>query len=323
MNLAVRLAYNPGPINAYRGIKSPTVRLALTILGGVGSMSADNIEKTLGPKIILAHTPGAQGDNNLCPTVQLGVYGGSADRYPECTEYDLPEKPSLLVSYFYLKQFELNKHRYLYRDWVMDSGAFSAHFSGKEIDLLAYIEKSKELMATDPTLTEIYSLDVIGDWKGSLRNCEQMWEAGVKAIPTYHVGEPESVLIDLASRFDKIALGGAVGLHAKKKLEWARQCFKRIWPKKVHGFGFGGERYILSLPFHSVDATNWEIGPCKFGNWKAYGKMSVRGSNQNLRAEIAWYLDLEKRARYRWSKEMALLNSVTKTDPQLPLPETL
>jgi hypothetical protein len=56
-----------------------------------------------------------------------------------------------------------------------------------------------------------------------------------------------------------------------------------------------------------VDATNWEIGPCKFGRWQSYGKMSVRGSKQNLRAEVEWYLALEQRARQRWKKEMAKL----------------
>jgi hypothetical protein len=36
----------------------------------------------------------------------------------------------------------------------------------------------------------------------------------------------------------------------------------------------------------------------------------VRGSNQNLRAEVAWYLDLEVRAQKRWAREMALLDSL-------------
>lgn len=214
-------------------------------------------------------------------------------------------KPALLVSYVYLRPFLANRHRYAYRDWALDSGAFSAHNSGRAIELDKYVETCRELLATDPTLVEVYSLDVIGDWKASLRNCRRMWEAGIEAIPCYHVGEPEHVLIQLAKDYPKVALGGAVGFHSKDR--WAAQCFARVWPKAVHGFGFGAERSILALPWHSVDATNWEIGPCKYGRWQSFGRMSVRGSRQNLRAEVEWYLRLEKKARAKWRKQMELI----------------
>ena len=50
-------------------------------------------------------------------------------RYPHHKDHhDVGEtlSPALLVSYVYLKPFLANRHRYCYRDWVMDSGAFSA-----------------------------------------------------------------------------------------------------------------------------------------------------------------------------------------------------
>ncbi len=170
------------------------------------------------------------------------------------------------------------------------------------INLRDYIETCKRLLDEDPTLTEVFALDVIGDHQASLRNCDEMWRQGVQAIPCYHVGEPEDVLLSMARAYPKIALGGAVGY--RRKDEWAAQCFARVWPKAIHGFGFGSERSIMSLPWHSVDATNWEIGPCKYGRWQSFGRMSVRGSRQNLRAEVEWYLRLEQRARARWRKQM-------------------
>jgi hypothetical protein len=190
----------------------------------------------------------------------------------------------------------------------MDSGAFSAFSSGVEIDLQAYIDCCQELLATDPTLTEVFALDVIGDWKASLKNAEEMWRQGVEAIPCFHYGEPWDLLKGLAKDYPKIALGGCVGKKDKDK--FALQCFARVWPKKVHGFGFGSEKSIMTIPFHSVDATNWEMGPCAYGRWNAFGgKMSVRGSAQNLRAEVEWYLELERKARDRWKREMALLET--------------
>lgn len=283
-------------------VKAPSLRLACSPhaeKGGANSVehhvTAGGLGKERAPVIRLAHVDGAQGDCSL---------------KGERNVKRLPQRlaPALLVSYVYLEPFLANKERYCYRDWVMDSGAFSAHQSGTKIDLLAYIEKCKELLAQDPTLTEVFSLDVIGQWKPSLRNCERMWEAGVQAIPCYHINEPEHVLLEMAKTYPKIALGGVALAKGDVKMRFAEQCFARVWPKKIHGFGYGTEKAVMALPWHSVDATNWELGPCKFGRWNSYGIMSIRGSNQNLRAEVEWYLSLEQRARIKWRHEMALLD---------------
>lgn len=216
--------------------------------------------------------------------------------------------PALLVSFVYLDSFLRTRHLYAYRDWALDSGAFSAQNSGTPIDLATYTEKCRALLASDPALVEVFALDVIGDADASRRNCAAMWEAGIPAIPCYHYGEPEAALLALRE-FPKIALGGTVGVPAREKLRWQQQCFARVWPKQIHGFGCGSAATLLALPFHSVDATNWEVGPCKFGNWRQFGKMSVRGSEQNLRGEIEYYLDVEARARARWRREMASLDT--------------
>jgi len=228
--------------------------------------------------------------------------------------------PSLLISFVFLKEFLEAREKYHYRDWALDSGAFSAWTRGIIIDLDEYIELCKELLETEPNLTEVFALDVIDDYKQTLKNTEKMLDAGVNAIPTYHFGEPEKHLKDLAKHFDKIAIGGVARKKGKIKDDFARACFSRVWPKKIHGFGYGSETHIMKYPFHSTDATNWELGPCGFGRWNAFGNMSVRGSNQNLRAEVEYYLKLERQARSRFKKEMALLEELEPiTHPKLRL----
>lgn len=217
-------------------------------------------------------------------------------------------KPALLVSFYYLKQFLKVRDRLQFRDWSMDSGAYSAHNSGVTIDLQQYIETCRELLATDPKLTEVFSLDVMYDHKASLKNTEKMWAAGIQCIPTFHLHEPESALLAMAKDYPKISLGGVVGYRDKNA--WAQQCFARVWPKRIHGLGFGGETDILTLPFESVDATNWETGPAKFGRWQAYGQLSVPHSRVDLRAEVEWYMALERRAKIKWRKEMALIGAL-------------
>jgi hypothetical protein len=302
------------PENLSQALAPPSVRLAIVasterfqnaqpeeFKRAVAEQEAD------APNIRLAHVPGAQGDNTL-----LGQKG--------VAQLPSESRPALLVSYVYLEPFLASRHRYAYRDWVMDSGAFSAHQSGTKIDIDAYIEKCRELLATDPTLTEVFGLDVIGDHIATAKNTDKMWAAGVPAIPCYHVGEPEAELIRLAKNYPKIALGGAVGFRGKE--EWAGQCFARVWPCKIHGFGFGSNSSILSLPWHSVDATNWEIGPCKFGRWRTYKDMSVRGSKQNLRVEVESYLKVEREARQKWRREMQKLEELYPTPPRLLPPGT-
>lgn len=234
-------------------------------------------------------------------TVVRLAYGGP----PEAIAKGLSSptnQPALLVSYVYLKQFTKERHRYHFRDWSMDSGAFSAHNSGKVIDLTGYTEECQRLLSTDTKLAEVFALDVIDDPYGSAKNTAYMWSRGVPAVPTYHQGEPWDVLEGLARDYPKIGIGGMVGLHAKAKKEWIGQCFARVWPKKIHGLGVAGEDILLAYPFHSADATNWEMGPTAFGRWASYGgsNLSIRGGQHNLRVEVEHYLKLERKVQARW-----------------------
>jgi hypothetical protein len=243
------------------------------------------------------------------PTVRLAHVGP-----PKAIQKALsdPDKmPALLCSYYYLKVFLKNRHLYQFRDWVMDSGAFSAHNSGKVIDLQQYIDTCLQLMETDEKLTEIFALDVIGDHEATLKNTEEMHRQGVPAIPCYHAGEPEEYLMHIAKEYDKIALGGVARVRdTKRRIKWAEQCFARVWPKKIHGFGFGLKSDALALPWHSVDASSWELGPTAFGTWSGYssqGKgqyLPVRGSEHNLKIEIDRYLKIERQARIKWKSRM-------------------
>lgn len=260
------------------------------------------------PVVRLAHVTGAQGDNVL-----MGRNG--------VERLEGPSRPALLVSFAYLKGFLRNQNKLAYRDWALDSGAFSAHYSGVKINLSEYIAACKWLLANDPTLTEVFSLDVIGEggWKQGLKNVDRMWNAGVPAIPCYHFGEPWEVLETIKREWPgKIAIGNAAKARGEEKLRQAQQIFARLWPARVHGFGFSRDKDIMALSWHSVDATTWQVGPCRFGRWNYAGrnKLRIRGSSQNLRAEVEWYLKLERRAQQRWAREMRELDAMLPPWPQ-------
>lgn len=310
-------------------------RLAFVTTVYLASVSSgrDQVFMQNSPTVNLAHTPGAQGDNSLTgrkgvekigsPTLHLAdIPGAPGDNSligrKGVEQIPQTRLPALLISYAFLKGFLKNIGGYAMREWVLDSGAFSAKNSGTVVTVDGYLEAIADLRQTLPERLrpkEIYALDVIGDAEASLANCRNMWARGVEAIPTYHYQDgDEGILREMLAGYEKIAIGGVAKLNHNTKLKFCEQVFARAWPKKIHGFGCASEDMVMSLPFHSVDSTSWESGPCCYGNWRGLGgrgTLSWRGSSQNLRVEIEYYLDLEEKARWRWQKEMAQLEGRT------------
>lgn len=290
--------------HAVGGERMTDVRLAVA----EHSNTAEQLEATL-PSVRFAVSPRGGVEDTLqqaAPAVRVASHW----RLNHCGESLEALRPAFLTSFVFLRWFQQRRDRLPFRDWVLDSGAFSAKNSGTEIRAEEYVETCKELLATDPQLTEVFALDVIGDWRASLKNCEASWKAGVPAIPTFHVGSPEDALLTMARDYPKIALGGAVGY--RRRGEWAARCFARVWPKPIHGFGFGEGKIVLSLPFHSVDCSSW-ASPFRYGNWQSMGgvNLGIRGTRTReigIRVEFEHYARLERRAQAQWGRHLAALN---------------
>jgi hypothetical protein len=253
------------------------------------------------------------------PTCYIASYSSS----PMYQHLDEQHCPALLISFFYLWGIDGFRRRPVqdawvptyrdktrYRHWILDSGAYSAWSTGATLTLDDYIAVAKDLWDSDPTLHEVFALDVITDWRQSRDNTERMWAAGIPAIPVYHIGEPEDVLTGYARDYPKIAIGGMTGLRGATKRAYVEQCFARVWPCPVHGLGLTRRDLLLAVPWHSVDASSCELGPRKFGQWRAYAgagqgaaKLPVRGF-YDLRPEVRFYLELENEMRWKWQREM-------------------
>jgi hypothetical protein len=216
----------------------------------------------------------------------------------------LPEetKPALLVSGVYVDGFLPLMKDWHFRRWALDSGAFSAMNSGIDVNLDWYMEIVKRCRDSARPPDEIFALDVIGDWREGLKNTEAMWKAGIEAIPCFHKGEPWDLLKGLARDYPKIALGGVAG-HTERPqaLRWVQECFARVWPKPIHGFGMLDDQIALYAPFASVDSSSWERGAGVYGVWFTYGRISTPSAGQNLRVEVEYMLAMEKRIKARWS----------------------
>lgn len=247
------------------------------------------------------------------------AYASAADTTLERHAADEPV--DLLVAYPLLAEFQKKRHQWNVRSWVLDSGAYSVFNSGKIIDVEDYISACRDVDAV-----EIFGLDVIGDYVGTRRNNERMWEAGIEAIPTFHLGDPWSALEAMLHR-PKIALGGIVQastrnvVHASGTQAWLGQCFARVWPKRLHGFGLVRPKFIEAYPFHSVDASSWNMAPARFGKWAGYtghqvqlpGTARVRGNKQSVDfwIEVLEYKRRERWAAWRWREQLAEIDRDT------------
>ena len=218
------------------------------------------------------------------------------------------ERPSILVSFAYAREWSRWHHLDYWREIVLDSGAYSVAKSGKTIDLGEFVAWVQMMRATAPPgipVTDVFTLDVIGgDWRQSLANTEELHRRGIDAMPVFHVGEPREVLLSLARDYPKVALGGAVGY--RPKMEWAAICFREIWsalgPRKVHGLGYGAQS-TMALPFHTIDHSGWYYAPSAFGNYISKGARLPTRNTKNLRLhhEVVHQLEEEHNARRFWA----------------------
>lgn len=240
------------------------------------------------------------------PTIYLAYCPPTANKVTLST-IDAENAPSLLVSYAYAKGWDQDAETVRCRDWILDSGAFTCAAAGKHIDVEAFIEYAKHKKATDPRLSAVFALDVIGDPVVSLRNTERMWDAGIEAIPCFHLGSAWKHLQEL-QRYPRIAIGGAARRNVSCKAKFAQEVFQRVFPMRIHGFGFGASELVLRFPWHSVDVSSWSSGT-RFNRWfsikqgkrtKSGKQFYVRGGNAHLHAEIETFMRLERAARSKW-----------------------
>lgn len=215
--------------------------------------------------------------------------------------------PAVLCSYVYYKTFKplLQGEVGLVREWVLDSGAFTAKQAGKEIDLQEYIDFCKKLRSSNRPPTAMFALDVIGDWRASLVNTEAMWKAGVEAIPCWHAGEPWEVLVEMCRQYPRIAVGGTVGLHTSERRRIFESVFAKVWPARIHGFGVHTEELLASFPFDSCDSSSWNAGQ-QFGRWKSLPGVTTPWlrTGHKFRQEVEYWMNVERMLEVRWKAQL-------------------
>ena len=170
-----------------------------------------------------------------------------------------PDRLRLLVSYAYIPDgWEPPPGM----DVLIDSGAFTAHTTGKQISLENYMTFLSDHAGA---YRAAFALDVIGDAAGSLRYYRIMRRAlpdKVQIIPTWHVTSGwEHYEALLKSGAPTVAVGGAVP-YSNKRTTLMRTFIRahrlaREAGVRLHGLGQTGNS-VARLPWESVDSSSWK-----------------------------------------------------------------
>lgn len=214
---------------------------------------------------------------------------------------------AVLVSYYYLNPSLLDMIRALKSRQVptmLDSGAFSAFSLGKPVGLDDYVSFCKDHAHN---FTQYVQLDKIRDAATSRVWLQKMYDAGLKPMPVFTVGDDEKefdwfysfnkricVAGNPTSKSSTWGIGNSGSFTEAKTAYEAR--FERFWRMakgdiKMHGLSFTRGIAAWKSRCWSVDSSTW-------ANGQRYGKIMMfsqtKGCNQHPWSKYAKakFLDL-------------------------------
>ncbi|MBU6280375.1 MAG: hypothetical protein KGN78_14135 [Actinomycetales bacterium] len=174
-------------------------------------------------------------------------------------------KLNLLVAYPYMQgQTQVLQENADILRLVVDSGAFTAWKAGKPIELDDYC-RFLEVLPVAPW--RYFTLDVIGDPHGTMRNYETLLKRGFKPVPIFTRGEDPSVLEDYYKTSDVVGIGGLVGTSGNRG--FVRGIMRHVGKRKVHWLGFTAFEFVKVFRPYMCDSSSWTSGS-RFGTFDLY-----------------------------------------------------
>jgi hypothetical protein len=208
---------------------------------------------------------------------------------------------------------------------IIDSGAFTAWTSGKQINPRDYAEWALDFRARwEHKMKSLYfmNLDVIGDQDATWENQSLLESLGLNPIPIVTFGADKSHLTRALDNYSYIALGGLVPwIRQKAKLQkWLDFCFSVVMEKyrasgimpKVHLLGVTTDWVLKRYPCYSSDSSSW-VTCLRFGDGIGAGinrripkytesDTAMAITIHTLRCEIRRYKKMEQEATSLWAK---------------------
>jgi hypothetical protein len=148
---------------------------------------------------------------------------------------------------------------------IVDSGAFTAWNTGKEITMDGYCKFLDSIAHLRPF--HAVQLDVFGDPEASWKNFLIMKERGYDVMPVFTRGEDLTMLEKMYELTDYIMFGGVViGRGNRNYVKW---FLERNKDRDAHWLGFVDMDFIKHYRPRSVDSSSWQSA-ARFGNVALY-----------------------------------------------------
>ncbi len=173
---------------------------------------------------------------------------------------------NLLMAFPYVKP-EVSRFFLERRDEIrilIDSGAFTAWKAGKTIQVDDYC-RFIENLPIEPW--RYFTLDVVGDPKGTLENYQTMLKRGFKPVPIFTRGEDPSLLDEYYKSSDVVGIGGLVGTDKNKG--FVKGIMRKVNGRKVHWLGFTNLAFLKVYKPYMADSSTWEMG-ARFASCSLY-----------------------------------------------------
>lgn len=213
---------------------------------------------------------------------------------------------------------ELKRLRYVLRDGVrpvprprrlmLDSGAYTVHYTGREIRLDDYIAF---ILSQEFQWDEIVGLDVVGNPEQTYANLSKMRDAGIVAIPVFHYTPDYRKQLHWLERYaqewPKVGIAAHSLRRRKDKLHlFLGDCFRAVWPKQIHHFGESRPSTLFQFPFTSCDTSGYIQGLGVFGRFRQFGGKHIKGltiedTHMSFLGELKPSFKLQSQIRARWS----------------------
>lgn len=168
---------------------------------------------------------------------------------------------------------------------MIDSGAFTAHSTGKVITLdayAAYLERWRGCW--DHAIT----LDVIGDPAATAANTRKLHARGLPVMPVFTKGDSLVEFDAMVRDAGYIAVGGTVGLGAKPQRQRVAMLQRRAQALGggVHALGVGSLSSLRDARPYSADASSVS-GAFRFGTVVYFDGREIRNTPISNRARLA------------------------------------
>lgn len=196
---------------------------------------------------------------NIYKTDQIKFYFVYCKKLMEREIIQKLQPPNLLLSYYYFKNKPLEEvvESLGYKPNIMlDSGAYSAWNSGKQINIHDYMQYIKD---NEKWIETYISCDIMQDAEGTFDRFNYMREQGFTPVPVFHYKTDEYWLdqyYEMGERY--IALGSTIP-ELKKTLVrmWINELAVKYLDLEFHVLGTSRREILDHCDLHSCDSSGW------------------------------------------------------------------